>query len=84
MDFLSILLVILSGLFAYRGYKKSSLSLDGALAAFVVGVIHGLAGLPFFLVLAVFFFSSSYLTKLKSDQKKLIEEDFKEGQHCYI
>jgi len=71
--------IIFTSLVVYRGYRKKSLSLSGGIAASIVGFIIGLTGIKFSLILAVFFFSSSYLTKYKADVKKHIEDDFREG-----
>lgn len=79
-----VITLLLSFIFSFYGYRKKSLSLDGALTAFFVGIVHGLAGFPFFVTLAVFFFSSSFLTKYKSDLKKKIEDGFKEGKEILI
>jgi uncharacterized membrane protein len=68
-----------SALLSVRGLKKRSLSLDGAIAAFFTGLVHCFAGYDFTFVLATFFFSSSFLTKYRSDIKRKIEADFKEG-----
>lgn len=68
-----------STLISVRGYRKRSLSLDGAVAAFVTGLIHCFAGYDFTFVLAVFFYSSSFWTKYKADVKHKLEADFKEG-----
>jgi uncharacterized protein (TIGR00297 family) len=62
-----------------RGLKKKSLSTDGAIAAFITGLIHCFAGYDFTFVLATFFFSSSFWTKYKSEIKHKLEADFKEG-----
>ncbi|XP_068633477.1 transmembrane protein 19 [Battus philenor] len=61
------------------GYKKKSLNCSGALFAFLVGFVLTLANLCFFVDLLVFFVTSSKATKLKSNMKKKIEADFKEG-----
>lgn len=62
-----------------RGYRKKSLSLDGAMMAFATGLIHCFAGYDVTFVLAFFFFSSSYFTKYKQHIKHKLEADFKEG-----
>lgn len=68
-----------SSFLSIRGLRKKSLSIDGAIAAFITGMIHCIAGYDFTLILAVFFLSSSMWTKYKSEIKRDLEEDFKEG-----
>eukprot|EP01122_Echinamoeba_exundans_P013568 TRINITY_DN5946_c0_g1_i2.p1 TRINITY_DN5946_c0_g1~~TRINITY_DN5946_c0_g1_i2.p1 ORF type:complete len:232 (-),score=19.09 TRINITY_DN5946_c0_g1_i2:100-795(-) len=64
---------------SWRGYRKRSLSTSGAIAAFMTGFIHTMAGYTFTMLLGAFFFTASWLTKYKSHEKAKIEEDFKEG-----
>lgn len=64
---------------SYRGYKKNSLNLSGAIAAVFVGFLLTLANYCFFVSLLAFFVSSSSWTKWKSEKKKNIEEQHKEG-----
>ncbi|KAA6425300.1 MAG: transmembrane 19-like [Trebouxia sp. A1-2] len=64
---------------AWRGHKKKSLSSSGAVAAWIIGTLHLLAGPQFGLTLIVFFFSSSKLTKLKEDVKAKLEDEFRSG-----
>lgn len=71
--------IVVSILLSYRGYRKKSLSLSGAIAAFATGFVHTMAGYTFTVLLGVFFFTASWLTKYKSQEKAKIEEDFKEG-----
>ncbi|KAG0620255.1 hypothetical protein M758_4G202200 [Ceratodon purpureus] len=68
-----------SGLIALRSWRKKSLSTSGAWAGVVVLTLSLMAGPRFGAVILAFFFSSSQLTKYKSDVKKSIEEDFKDG-----
>lgn len=74
-----IVAFVISFVLSYRGLKKKSLSVDGAVAAFVVGFIHTIACYTFTVILAVFFFTSSWLTKYKSSEKSKIEHNHKEG-----
>jgi len=62
-----------------RGYRKKSLNLSGAIAAFFVGFIVSLASYQYFVCLLVFFITSSFVTKLKSERKRRLEEHFQEG-----
>ena len=66
-------------LVSVRGYSKQSLNFSGALAAVIVGFTLTLAGYAFFASLLAFYTTSSLWTKWKSDKKRKIEEDFKEG-----
>jgi len=61
------------------GLRKNSLSFSGALAAVMVGFTLTMASYCFFSCLLTFFISSSFWTKWKSDKKRKVEGDFKEG-----
>jgi len=80
---LSVQTLLVSGLIslgiAYFGYRKKSLSFDGALSAVLVGFITCSAGLRFAITLLLFFFSSSWLTKLQGHKKQKIEDGYREG-----
>ena len=52
----------------------------GAITAFFVGFIHTLCGYAFMAALAIFFFTSSWLTKYKGAEKSEIEASYKEGK----
>ncbi len=68
-----------------RGYSKGSLSLSGCLAAVLVGWITFARSFAFGSVLLFFFFSGSYLTKLRQDEKEKVEKDFKkDGQRDWL
>ena len=69
---------ILAFLVAIRGYRKSSLSPSGSIAAIVVGAATLGSSFRAGLVLLAFFFASSALTKL-GDENKDVEEDHKKG-----
>jgi len=73
------LAVLLSSLIAIRALKHKSLDRSGALAGFLVMAIHFCAGFRFGILLIVFFFSSSKLTKYGEERKRKLDEDFKEG-----
>ena len=47
----------------------------------IVAAIHILACNNAVFMMAVFYFTSSYLTKYKAEIKKIIEEDFQEGNN---
>lgn len=71
--------VLISALIAGRAYMKKSLNLSGALAGFLVMTLHLAVNYGFGVVLLVFFFTSSKLTKVGEERKKKIDADFKEG-----
>ncbi len=61
-------------------WKARSLSSSGALAAaFTGGLIFGLGGLPWAIVLLTFFISSSVLSKLFENRKHTFSEKFSKG-----
>jgi len=84
-----ILAAFLSGFVSTHGYLKKryflifarskSLSLSGALTSFFVGLFAMWAGLDYTAAVLSFYFSSSFLTKLGTEKKAKIEEDFKKG-----
>jgi len=61
------------------GYKKKSLDASGALAAIGVGFGSIYADASFGAALAAFFFSSSAVTRIRSDVKRKVDEHFKDG-----
>jgi uncharacterized protein (TIGR00297 family) len=61
------------------GYKKKSLDASGALAAIGVGFGSIYADASFGAALAAFFFSSSAVTRIRSDIKRKVDEHFKDG-----
>ncbi len=67
-----------------RGYKKKSLNFSGALSSLIVGFLLTFTNLCFFSALFALFVSGSFVTTLKSDVKRNIECDFKEGKWCTI
>ena len=70
----------LSLLIAVYGMRKKALSVDGAMAGLVVGLVCCLfAGFRGAFVLLAFFLSSSKLTRFRDMIKKKIEHDFKKG-----
>eukprot|EP01117_Protostelium_nocturnum_P015111 TRINITY_DN5821_c0_g1_i1.p1 TRINITY_DN5821_c0_g1~~TRINITY_DN5821_c0_g1_i1.p1 ORF type:complete len:288 (-),score=67.48 TRINITY_DN5821_c0_g1_i1:153-1016(-) len=77
--------LLLSLVLAQRGYKKKSLSKDGAIAAFFTGLITTFCGYRFAFVLLSFFVSSSIFTKYGSHKKEKVEDEFRVGgQRGYI
>lgn len=62
---------------AAHGYRKKSLSPDGCLAAFIVGLTSMGCSYRFGMLLLLFYYSSTKLTKFKQELKDRMEEDFK-------
>lgn len=71
--------ILLSSIIAIGAYKKKSLSRSGAITGFLVMSIHIAAGYRYGAVLLIFFFTSSKLTKMGEDKKRIIDADFKQG-----
>lgn len=69
--------VAIASILAIHGYKKKSLSFSGSLAAFFVGFASMGCSYRFGLLLLLFYYSSTKLTKYKQDVKDRMEEDFK-------
>lgn len=68
-----------------HGIKKKSLDLSGSVAACLVGFISLAVSYRFGLLLLLFYYSSSKLTKLKEDVKAKLEDDYAVGgQRNYI
>ena len=68
-----------------HGVKKKSLSTSGSIAAFFVGLIHTSVSLRYGSILILFYYTSSYLTKVKQDRKKILESDYRiGGQRNYV
>lgn len=61
------------------GLRRKSLSRSGAVLASVVGFVLTLSSYCFVSDLLMFFLSSSKLTKFRSERKKCLEDEFKEG-----
>eukprot|EP00899_Mesostigma_viride_P022651 jgi/Mesvir1/3570/Mv12034-RA.1 len=74
-----LLSAIVAAAFAFRGYKKRSLSKSGALAAFVVGSTTASCGLRYAATLIVFYISGSKATTFRSEEKSRIEAGFVAG-----
>jgi len=71
---LSIALLI-SIYMAYNGYAKKSLNFSGCIAATIVGFVSLAASYRFGVILILFYYSSSKLTKYGSTIKSKIEEN---------
>ncbi|XP_022145072.1 protein PGR [Momordica charantia] len=71
--------VLISSIIALRAYRRKSLDLSGALAGFIVMSTHFAISYRYGAVLLVFFFTSSKLTKVGEEKKRVVDADFKEG-----
>lgn len=71
--------VIISSIVALRAYRRKSLDLSGAIAGFIVMSTHFAISYSYGAVLLVFFFTSSKLTKVGEEKKRVVDADFKEG-----
>eukprot|EP01128_Nolandella_sp_AFSM9_P009640 TRINITY_DN6272_c0_g1_i1.p1 TRINITY_DN6272_c0_g1~~TRINITY_DN6272_c0_g1_i1.p1 ORF type:complete len:310 (-),score=55.33 TRINITY_DN6272_c0_g1_i1:1-870(-) len=80
-----VIATLISFLLSVGGYRKRSLSLDGAITAFFVGLVHGLCGYTPVILLGTFFLSASMWTRFRGAKKATIETDYVEGgQRNYI
>ncbi|XP_057365931.1 transmembrane protein 19-like [Daphnia carinata] len=70
---------LVPAIISYRGLKKNSLSLTGALLGYFVGFILTITSYAYLASLMMFFLSSSWATKFRSEKKKSLEEDFRKG-----
>ena len=74
------LVLTICSLLSAHGIKKKSLSLDGALAAFILGlIIFSHPDISWSLILIGFYFSGSTLTKYGAKRKKRYEESYVAG-----
>lgn len=71
--------IVVSLYMAYSGYKKGSLSFSGSIAAVFVGFVSMTASYRFGVILILFYYSGSKLTKYKSGVKAKIEDGHTEG-----
>ncbi len=71
---------LLAALIAAGAYLLRSLSLDGAIAAVVVGtIVFGLGGVSWAILLLTFFISSTLLTRAFKNRKAALSEKFFKG-----
>eukprot|EP00823_Brevimastigomonas_motovehiculus_P005283 TRINITY_DN3855_c0_g2_i1.p1 TRINITY_DN3855_c0_g2~~TRINITY_DN3855_c0_g2_i1.p1 ORF type:complete len:348 (+),score=119.18 TRINITY_DN3855_c0_g2_i1:26-1069(+) len=71
------LAVLSPTLVAVYGMKNKSVSTSGAIAGWIVGLLSFLGG--HFLLLVCFFLTSSRITKIGTEYKKKVDDEFKEG-----
>lgn len=62
------------------GLKRKAVNYNGAALGVIIAVTLSLANHAFLACLATFFFSSSRVTKYRSQIKRKIESDFKGGK----
>lgn len=75
-----ILGFIFGGLIGFAAYRARALSLSGALGATLTGgLIFGLGGIPWAVLLLTFFVSSSVLSRLFARNKVTLGEKFSKG-----
>jgi len=64
---------------ARHGLKRNSLSYSGAIAAFFVGFVSFVTSYRFGILLILFYYTSSKLTKVNEAKKSRLEDHFKKG-----
>lgn len=75
----TVISLLIAAATAARALHHKSLSGSGAIAGFIVLSLSVLSGLRFGALILAFFLSSSKLTKYKSEAKRKIDADFKDG-----
>lgn len=71
---------LFSALIALVAYRRGSLDRSGAAAALLVGTLtFGFGGLPWGVLLGVFFVSSSLLSHFREEEKRRVAEKFEKG-----
>lgn len=71
--------IVVPGGFAFRGYRKGSVSLSGLIFGLIVGISMVLSNMTTLVALITCFQVTSTSTKYREDVKKLFEVDYKEG-----
>ena len=80
-----LLAVIISLGLAFHGFKKKSLDISGCIAAILVGFVSFATSYRYGLILILFYYTSSKLTKVKEDVKERLESNYMQGgQRNYI
>jgi len=74
-----LLSVLLSLGLALHGYRKKSLDYTGCFAAIFVGFVSFATSYRFGLILILFYYTSSKLTKVKEDVKAKLESNYMQG-----
>lgn len=70
---------IISFALAYHGYKKKSLDVSGSAAAVAVGFVSFACSYRFGVILILFYYTSSKLTKVKETVKAVLEDGYLDG-----
>ncbi|KAJ3701308.1 hypothetical protein LUZ61_005013 [Rhynchospora tenuis] len=71
--------LVISVLLAIRSVKRKSVDFSAAFVGIPVFIAHMIAGYRFAILVLVFFFSSSKVTRVGEDKKRSIDVEFKEG-----
>lgn len=74
-----VLAALISLGLSYHGIKKKSLSASGAIAAVFVGFTSFACSYRFGIILILFYYVSSKLTKVREDIKAKLEDDYAMG-----
>jgi len=84
-EFRTLCAVLLAGYLSVHGLRKSSLNYSGAVAAFLVGFCSFVSSYRFGIILIVFYYTSSKLTKVDESRKSKLEAHYQSGgQRNYI
>lgn len=70
---------LMAAMIAFRSYRKKSLDLSGAFFGFLVVFLHLAVNIRAGIMLLVFFFTSSKLTKVGAEKKRKSDAEYKEG-----
>ena len=80
-----LLALVFSVGLSYHGFHKKSLSISGACAAFLVGLIAFSLSYRYGAILIVFYLLGSRVTRLREDIKSQFEDNHKKGgQRNYV
>ncbi|KYN35320.1 Transmembrane protein 19 [Trachymyrmex septentrionalis] len=71
--------IVIPLIFLFWGVRKKSLDISGGILGFFMGFILTLSSFAHLMALVTFFVTASKVTKFRSEQKKKMEADFKEG-----
>jgi len=80
-----LLAIVISISLAFHGFSKKSLDITGSIAAILVGFIAFATSYRFGIILILFYYTSSKLTKVKEDVKQRLESNYMQGgQRNYV
>ncbi len=72
--------ILLAGLAGFITYRLGLLTISGAFAAFLLGsIVFGLGGIPWTIILLTFFISSNLLSKIFTQRKTRLNENYAKG-----